>query len=71
MKAYSFNLSLYCDGSECPDKNDGPQGRYGCENGRVMEQHNLTGCMKAARKDGWSMGKKDLCPKCNSGKVGL
>ena len=58
MRAECYQLFMYCDVKNCrafgmgrPDEFTGP---------------NKTDCHKQARRDGWRVGKTDVCPLCNN-----
>jgi len=63
VRSSGFCMDIYCDGDLCNWMMTSQRlFQYGSFNG----EHSETACVKAARKDGWQIGKRDLCPKCNN-----
>ena len=56
MKVEGYDLHLYCD-------NDGCQ--YHRWRQYQIDEPTKSLAHKQARKQGWVLGKKDICPKCN------
>lgn len=66
MRAGSYTLHLYCDNErEYPDGTHDYQ-----EFPHVYNSERGATCRRGARRAGWVLGKRDLCPKCSNRKRG-
>jgi hypothetical protein len=57
MEVGGYVLHLYCDVEDCPSWHNGTNQEYGGPN----RNH----ARRKAREEGWSLGKRTLCPQCN------
>ena len=63
MRSEGYTLDLYCDvENEAHEWREFPHQYFG-ELG--------SNCRKRARRDGWLLGDKDVCPKCNAQKKAM
>lgn len=64
MKVGGYTLDLYCDNLP-DDKRWSDKQHKGTEFPMQYYGQNEWKCLRLARRDGWKIGKRDLCPRCS------
>lgn len=65
MQVGCYSLDLYCDNEGAHPHNY--RNGNNLEDGQFPSQYTAetaSSCRRQARKVGWKLGKKDLCPRC-------